>query len=76
MRSTRPPAPARIVREGGAWRVEIEGGEDAVSPGQACVFYERPGPGAEVFGGGRITGAAAHGENGLSEAELGEVLAR
>ena len=76
VRSTRPPAPARIVREGGAWRVEIEGGEDAVSPGQACVFYERPGPGAEVFGGGRITGAAAHGENGLPEAELEEVLAR
>ena len=76
VRSTRPPAPARNVREGGAWRDEIEGGEDAVSPGQACVFYERPGPGAEVFGGGRITGAAAHGENGLPEAELEEVLAR
>jgi tRNA-uridine 2-sulfurtransferase len=77
VRSTRPPAPARIVRAGEDWRVEIEGGEEAVSPGQACVFYERPGPLAEVFGGGRIVGSAAfaHAQPGLPEAELEEVLA-
>jgi tRNA-specific 2-thiouridylase len=78
VRSTRPPAPARIVREGEAWRVEIEGGEEAVSPGQACVLYERAGPGAEVFGGGRIVGSVAFApaQVGLPEAELEEVLAR
>ncbi len=66
VRSTRPPAPARIVHDGGAWRVEIEGGEDAVSPGQACVLYERPGPGAEVYGGGRIASTAAHAADGVA----------
>jgi tRNA-uridine 2-sulfurtransferase len=78
VRSTRPPAPARIVREGEAWCVEIEGGEEAVSPGQACVLYERAGPGAEVFGGGRIVGSVAFApaQVGLPEAELEEVLAR
>ena len=34
--------------------VHIPEGEYAVSPGQACVFYERPGPGARLLGGGFI----------------------
>ena len=29
-------------------------GEAGVAPGQACVFYESPDPGARVLGGGWI----------------------
>ena len=35
--------------------VELTGGEHGVAPGQACVFYDREGPGARVLGGGWIT---------------------
>ncbi|MBV9063513.1 MAG: tRNA 2-thiouridine(34) synthase MnmA [Alphaproteobacteria bacterium] len=52
VRSTRPPAPARVTPLPDAWAsVEIAGGEEAVAPGQACVFYD----GARVVGGGWIT---------------------
>ena len=62
LRSTRAPAPARIVATGsgdgdgddGAWDVELLNGEDGVSRGQACVFYGGEGAGAEVLGGGII----------------------
>jgi tRNA-specific 2-thiouridylase len=51
VRSTRPPAPARVTpMENGAARVEIFAGEEAVAPGQACVFYD----GTRVLGGGWI----------------------
>ncbi len=55
IRSTRPPAPARLT--GGADGlpvVELLAGEDGVSPGQACVFYAGEGEGAQVLGGGVI----------------------
>jgi tRNA-specific 2-thiouridylase len=53
VRSTRPPVAARIVaREGSAADVELIGHEDAVAPGQACVFYEEAG--TRVLGGGWI----------------------
>ena len=35
--------------------VSIAQGEYGVSPGQACVFYDKPGPGARVLGGGFIS---------------------
>jgi tRNA-specific 2-thiouridylase len=35
--------------------------EPAVAPGQACVFYERPGCGARILGGGIIGQEAALG---------------
>jgi len=56
VRSTRPPVPAvvRPLRESCA-EVELLGGEDAVSPGQACVFYEAQG--TRVLGGGWIVSA-------------------
>ncbi|TFF19681.1 tRNA 2-thiouridine(34) synthase MnmA [Jiella endophytica] len=55
VRSTRPPAPARIVAAtGGAVEVELVLGEDGVAPGQACVFYDGIEAGAEVLGGGVI----------------------
>ena len=55
VRSTRPPAPARLL-PGGA--IEFDEPESGVSPGQACVFYESCDPRARVLGGGFIAGAA------------------
>ena len=61
IRSTRPPVAARVWRDArsGGVHVLLEQPEYGVSPGQACVFYERPGPGARVFGGGTIVAASA-----------------
>ena len=54
LRSTRPPVPAVLHREGDGARVELCRDEDAVSPGQACVFYSSTQPQARVLGGGFI----------------------
>jgi tRNA-specific 2-thiouridylase len=54
IRSTRPPAPARLVGDGDRVLVELAIGEEGVSPGQACVFYAGEGAGAQVLGGGVI----------------------
>jgi tRNA-specific 2-thiouridylase len=55
VRSMRPPVPARVIPlEGGAAQVELLSPEDAVAPGQACVFYD----GMRVLGGGWIAAAA------------------
>lgn len=50
VRSTRPPAPARLMREGDDYIVELAEGEDGISPGQACVLYD----GDRLLGGGYI----------------------
>ena len=51
VRSTRPPAPARVLPEGAdTATVVLETPEEGVAPGQACVFYD----GARVLGGGWI----------------------
>jgi tRNA-specific 2-thiouridylase len=58
VRSMRPPVPARVTaREGCGALVELPAGEEAVAPGQACVFYETAG--SRVLGGGWIRSAAA-----------------
>jgi tRNA-specific 2-thiouridylase len=50
VRSTRPAVEAVVMPcEDGAW-VELLGFEEAVAPGQACVFYD----GSRVLGGGTI----------------------
>ncbi len=55
IRSTRPAVPAQVWRlPDGTVRVRLEAPEYGVSPGQACVFYEAPGPGARILGGGVI----------------------
>ena len=54
LRSTRPPAPAVLFATQDGALVELMNGEDGVSPGQACVFYENAGPRARVLGGGFI----------------------
>ncbi|GMG84470.1 tRNA 2-thiouridine(34) synthase MnmA [Paralimibaculum aggregatum] len=53
IRSTRPPAPARIHPAGDRAEVELLSPEEGVAPGQACVFYAPEG--TRVLGGGWIT---------------------
>jgi tRNA-specific 2-thiouridylase len=54
IRSTRPPAPAILtLGENGAAEVVLQGVEEGVSPGQACVFYDED----RLLGGGWIAGA-------------------
>jgi tRNA-specific 2-thiouridylase len=56
VRSMRPPVAATVTPlGGGAARVELALPEDAIAPGQACVFYD----GSRVLGGGWIAQAAA-----------------
>ncbi len=51
VRSTRPPALARLTSAG---EVEFLEPETGISPGQACVFYESLDDSARVLGGGFI----------------------
>jgi tRNA-specific 2-thiouridylase len=59
VRSTRSPQPAWLRGANGHYEVELVAGEEGVSPGQACVFYDAPGGQARVLGGGFIQSAAA-----------------
>jgi tRNA-specific 2-thiouridylase len=53
VRSMRPPVPAHLTRgTDRAAQVALLSPEDAIAPGQACVFYERDG--TRVLGGGWI----------------------
>jgi len=53
VRSTREPVPAQVRAIDGGAEVLVPGGEEAVAPGQACVFYD-PANGMRMFGGGWI----------------------
>jgi tRNA-specific 2-thiouridylase len=59
VRSTRAPQPAWLRAVDGGYEVELVGGEEGVSPGQACVFYDAADGQARVLGGGFIKSAAA-----------------
>jgi tRNA-uridine 2-sulfurtransferase len=59
VRSTRPPQPAWLRGGNGHYEVELVAGEEGVSPGQACVFYDAPSGQARVLGGGFIRSAVA-----------------
>ncbi len=59
IRSTRAPQPAELMVCGADVMVRLLDGEDGISPGQACVFYDGEGPGARVLGGGWIKSAKA-----------------
>jgi tRNA-specific 2-thiouridylase len=55
VRSMRPPVEARVTPLGeGRAEVELKAAEEAIAPGQACVFYD----GSRVLGGGWIKAAA------------------
>jgi tRNA-specific 2-thiouridylase len=59
VRSTRPPRQALLSAAAGGYEIELVDGEDGVSPGQACVFYDGAQGQARVLGGGFIRAAAA-----------------
>jgi tRNA-uridine 2-sulfurtransferase len=54
VRSTRQPQPGWLHAGASGIEVELIGGEDGVSPGQACVFYDAGEGQARVLGGGII----------------------
>ncbi|MBI5128601.1 MAG: tRNA 2-thiouridine(34) synthase MnmA [Rhodopseudomonas palustris] len=58
VRSTRAPQPAWLRAVNGGYEVELVAGEEGVSPGQACVFYDAAEGQARVLGGGFIKSAA------------------
>jgi tRNA-specific 2-thiouridylase len=58
VRSSRPPAPGRLLASPDGLAVELADPEAGVSPGQAAVFYEGIDPGARVLGGGFIRASA------------------
>ncbi len=57
IRSTRPPAPARLFARNEEVYIILANGDHGVSAGQACVFYEQDETGSRVLGGGWITSA-------------------
>jgi tRNA-specific 2-thiouridylase len=58
VRSTRSPVPAVVSSlPGCSAEVELREGEEAVAPGQACVFYAERG--TRVLGGGWIESATS-----------------
>jgi tRNA-specific 2-thiouridylase len=59
VRSTRPAQPAWLSRGANGVEVDLVEGEDGVSPGQACVFYDAAEGQARVLGGGFISGSVA-----------------
>jgi len=59
VRSARAPQPAFLRRSADGVCVELTDGEDGVSPGQACVFYDAAQGQARVLGGGFIKSAQA-----------------
>jgi tRNA-specific 2-thiouridylase len=59
IRSTRAPQAGWLRTTPGGYEVELVAGEDGISPGQACVFYDAPVGQARVLGGGFIKSAAA-----------------
>jgi tRNA-specific 2-thiouridylase len=76
VRSTRPPQPAWLERRGGEVEVELIDGEDGVSPGQACVFYDALEGEARVLGGGFIASALAARPTGSEAAARAAAAAR
>jgi tRNA-uridine 2-sulfurtransferase len=68
IRSSREAVPGVIRRSGGRVIVAIAGGEYGISPGQACVLYDRAGAGARMLGGGFIARTpVGHGNRALRE---------
>jgi tRNA-uridine 2-sulfurtransferase len=59
VRSTRAPQPAWLRAAGAGYEIELVAGEEGVSPGQACVFYDAASGQARVLGGGFIQSATA-----------------
>src|SRR5271169_1690916 len=69
VRSTRPPQSGWLTAANGGYEVELADGEDGVSPGQACVFYDAGVGQTRVLGGGFIKSAAATADGALAHDE-------
>jgi len=54
VRSTHPPVACTLKPHCEGGLVELHSGEDGISPGQACVFYEDQGEASRILGGGFI----------------------
>jgi len=74
VRSTRAPQPAWLRGSGGDYEVELVAGEEGVSPGQACVFYDAPSGQARVLGGGYIQSAAKRAATSAATRPLVEAM--
>jgi tRNA-specific 2-thiouridylase len=59
VRSTRAPQRGLLRADETGLEVELLDGEEGVSPGQACVFYDSAEGQSRVLGGGFITREAA-----------------
>ena len=70
VRSTRPPQAGWLRTAGGSYEVELADGEDGVSPGQACVFYDAAEGQARVLGGGFIASAVSDADRLNRRAEV------
>jgi tRNA-specific 2-thiouridylase len=75
VRSTRPPQPAWLRFDEDGAEVELLEGEDGVSPGQACVFYDSGEGQARVLGGGFIRDTVALASASAERRELAVVEA-
>ncbi|HEX9322583.1 MAG TPA: tRNA 2-thiouridine(34) synthase MnmA [Xanthobacteraceae bacterium] len=73
VRSTRAPQPAGLAEGPEGVEVDLFEGEDGVSPGQACVFYDAADGQARVLGGGFIKRALSAGP--YARERPGELLA-
>jgi tRNA-uridine 2-sulfurtransferase len=58
IRSSQPPQPATLLFRDGQAQVRLHEGENGVSPGQACVFYDSASDRARILGGGWIRSAS------------------
>src|SRR6516164_241719 len=74
VRSTRAPQPAWLRGADGTYEVELVAGEEGVSPGQACVFYDAPSGQARVLGGGFIQSAAKRAARSAAARPLVEAM--
>jgi tRNA-specific 2-thiouridylase len=70
VRSTRAPQRGLLRADENGLEVELLDGEEGVSPGQACVFYDSAEGQARVLGGGFITREAAEQPQPLRAPEL------
>lgn len=73
VRSTRAPQAAWLRTVDGEYEVELVAGEEGVSAGQACVFYDAPAGQARVLGGGFIRSATAR-HDGARAAASGSLV--
>ncbi|MEO0635343.1 MAG: tRNA 2-thiouridine(34) synthase MnmA [Pseudomonadota bacterium] len=71
VRSTRPPAEARLFMGTDGPYVELTAGDAGIAPGQAAVFYEDDAADTRVLGGGWIARAE---KDAASEAAIAAVL--